>query len=460
MAFCLNCGTQLQDGAKFCPSCGTPAGGAAPAQPKPAVEKVGNIRKCPACGAEVPSMTAKCPECGHEFSGMETAGSIKEFFSQIMEIDARPRPSKQRDNTFKIKAGLFLGLVGILAVVGMFWESESGLETEQIAAGIAGVVIFGLILFRPKAHFTEDDNSKKTLIENFPIPNSKEDIMEFLILASSKIAPASGFSSAALLQKEWNKIWAIKCRQVYTKADIALAGDEKSLSTINGIRGKIEKSLRQAQKQSLMINTAAAAAVIALGMLLLINTSSVFVKIPESRTWETDKIELDGVFLKHFKVVGDGVTLTPDLDLSIEDYSPKIILTMAVECISPFAPEFEKKLAEVRNSKGWKETDQCTYTQLFSRFLINQNNDSTKISENDISSMADMETGDIKTLRLIFGVGDFYRNSKEREKKEAVVKLMEQPSLIIKSAVQYQITNRTKDAAEGTSHNTWQLVEF
>ncbi|MDR0818680.1 MAG: zinc-ribbon domain-containing protein [Oscillospiraceae bacterium] len=28
MAFCSNCGTQIDDGVKFCPSCGQPAGAA------------------------------------------------------------------------------------------------------------------------------------------------------------------------------------------------------------------------------------------------------------------------------------------------------------------------------------------------------------------------------------------------------------------------------------------------
>ena len=38
MAFCTNCGTQVNEGSKFCPSCGSPVGGGAPAaKEEPAV---------------------------------------------------------------------------------------------------------------------------------------------------------------------------------------------------------------------------------------------------------------------------------------------------------------------------------------------------------------------------------------------------------------------------------------
>lgn len=54
MPFCSNCGTKLEDSAKFCPSCGTPAGGGTPTAPSAqATEKVGNIHKCPSCGVAV-----------------------------------------------------------------------------------------------------------------------------------------------------------------------------------------------------------------------------------------------------------------------------------------------------------------------------------------------------------------------------------------------------------------------
>jgi hypothetical protein len=448
----------MEDGAKFCPSCGTPAGGAVSVTAKPAVEKAGNIRKCPACGAEVPSMTATCPSCGHEFSNVGIADSIKEFFNRIVEMDSRPR--SKRENTFKIKIALFFGLVVVLAAAGFFiYDFEGSLEMYQVIIGIATIVIVALILFLPRAHFTDEDNAKKTLIENFPIPNSKEDLIEFLILASSKVVPANGFSNAAVLQREWNKIWAIKCRQVYTKADIAFAGDEKSVSTVKNIREKTEKPIRQAKKQALLTVAATAIAVITLGIAVFMNISSAVVKLPDPKTWEPDKVELAGSFFKHFKVAGNGVTLTPNPDIPSRAYGPEVILTMEVECVSPFALELDKKLAETRKSKGWEEEDNCTYTLLEDSHLNIDPFQSRDIQKDVISSMTDMKEGDTKAIRVVVYV-PYFSSSSKREKKETVIRLMEQSSLIIESAVRYQITNRTKTAKEGTSFDTWTTVVF
>ncbi len=47
MPYCSNCGTEMQEGAKFCPACGTTANG----QPNPANEKKSGGLHCPHCGS-------------------------------------------------------------------------------------------------------------------------------------------------------------------------------------------------------------------------------------------------------------------------------------------------------------------------------------------------------------------------------------------------------------------------
>jgi hypothetical protein len=189
MAFCANCGTQLQDGVKFCASCGTPAGGAAPAvhAPPPAAEKVGNIRKCPACGVEVPGMTAVCPACGHEFSNVKVSQAVQDFFHKI--------------------------------------------QSETVEA------------------------RKLEMIASFPIPNSREDILEFAIMASSQIQPINGAMNIGVgylrmitLGKwkgpnvyKFNRAWKTKIKQVYTKGKIALASDKQALAQVEAMITDIKK---------------------------------------------------------------------------------------------------------------------------------------------------------------------------------------------------------------------------
>jgi hypothetical protein len=80
------------------------------------------------------------------------------------------------------------------------------------------------------------DAQKQGLIENFPIPNAREDMLEFLTLAVSKISGVntffSLFSQKAKTTMAWNEVWTKKCKQVLTKARISTASDPHTLEII------------------------------------------------------------------------------------------------------------------------------------------------------------------------------------------------------------------------------------
>jgi predicted amidophosphoribosyltransferase len=207
MAFCSNCGTQLQDGAKFCASCGTPAGGAVPAAsaPPPAAEKVGNVRKCPSCGAEVPAMTAVCPSCGHEFSGVQANSTVQAFFNKLMEMEQQAL------------------------------EKKSGPADPKMTVLKGLAKFYGASTLVPSA----DEKMRTEFISGFPIPNSKEDILEFVILASSRISSSGsglmgGMGGLAEKKKE-NELWKIKCEQAYTKAKMSFGSDKDAIARIESI---------------------------------------------------------------------------------------------------------------------------------------------------------------------------------------------------------------------------------
>jgi predicted RNA-binding Zn-ribbon protein involved in translation (DUF1610 family) len=90
MAFCSNCGTKMEDGAKFCPSCGTPAGGTAPVTVARS-SKDGEVIKCPSCGAPVGAFDVNCPECGHELRNRQASRSVAEFFERYSETTLKDR---------------------------------------------------------------------------------------------------------------------------------------------------------------------------------------------------------------------------------------------------------------------------------------------------------------------------------------------------------------------------------
>jgi hypothetical protein len=210
MAFCSNCGIKLEEGVKFCPSCGTQAVTAA----KPVVEKAGDIRKCPACGADVESFQTRCSSCGHEFSNVKVTSSVEQFFEKLNALDQH--------------------------------IYETGSDTQSLGSSLLNM--YGLGGTR------KGDKRRINLIESFPIPNAKEDILEFMIMASSRINYSGvkwmGNPNAMTESRElakYNNAWKSKIKQAYTKAKIAFVGDKETMAQIIPIMEEIAAAEKKAR---------------------------------------------------------------------------------------------------------------------------------------------------------------------------------------------------------------------
>ena len=138
MVFCSKCGKQLNEDDLYCSECGMPVSMCN--NHRKAVYE-GEIHKCPNCGEAVNSFVANCPTCGHEFRGANSSTSVREFAARIDEIEMS-RPAK----SFSFKK-----------------------------------------VFEDQNEISETDRRKIALIRSFVIPNTKEDLFEFLVLASSNI---------------------------------------------------------------------------------------------------------------------------------------------------------------------------------------------------------------------------------------------------------------------------------
>ncbi len=168
MAYCQNCGGQMADGAKFCPACGTAAGSAGNER-KTSYE--GEIKKCPNCGAVLSSMQAFCPDCGFELTARQESKAVKDFQNRLMALQDKYAQSMQDSRL-----------------------SESARDDIQ------------------------DANKKAiiSLIGSASIPNTVQDITEFMILASENLrANSSGGGD------DISEAWESKVKSVYDRAKIA-----------------------------------------------------------------------------------------------------------------------------------------------------------------------------------------------------------------------------------------------
>lgn len=115
--------------------------------PQPTNQKFGGVNKCPACGSIVESGSVKCHECGHTFVNVSGNNSVQRLSDILREIEARHQNTGEKKGM-----GGFLNNLG--RSIGLF---DSGREEEICTA-----------------------------INTFPIPNSKEDLIEFICFLKPK----------------------------------------------------------------------------------------------------------------------------------------------------------------------------------------------------------------------------------------------------------------------------------
>ena len=99
----------------------------------------------------------------------------------------------------------------------------------------------------------DDPVKKMNLIRNFPIPNTQEDVLEFMILASTNFM--AEFNLANNENKDITDAWLVKSEQCYQKALIIIKDGrrfEKVQHLYNDIQVKIHERKRQEKKKQCM----------------------------------------------------------------------------------------------------------------------------------------------------------------------------------------------------------------
>ena len=168
----------------------------------PKSDKFGDVKKCPACGAIVQSFTAICSDCGHSFSNIDAASSVTKLYEQLqlVESEERNRPIKEGGWLDKLQGS----------------TAKNDMETEQ------------RILKR-----------KASVVSGFPVPNTKEDILEFLSMAVPEANKKPNFLMMQTATGALYKAWFSKAEQVVMKARFSLKEDKRLLEEINRYANEI-----------------------------------------------------------------------------------------------------------------------------------------------------------------------------------------------------------------------------
>jgi hypothetical protein len=162
---------------------------ASPTVAAPKSEKFGDVKKCPGCGAIVQSFQTKCSDCGHEFSNIGANASIGKLFEMINSCE------NERESS---------------GIIGIFTNAYGGTDKTT--------------------------EKKKSIISGFPIPNTKDDILEFLSTAIPNAKQKGNhFTRNNPENKSHNDLastWKSKCEQIVMKAKFSMKDDKKTLDEI------------------------------------------------------------------------------------------------------------------------------------------------------------------------------------------------------------------------------------
>ena len=96
-------------------------------------------------------------------------------------------------------------------------------------------LINSLINKSKPSKWSTTDSRKEEMIMNFPVPNSREEIIEFITLSVSKIQNISiikRFDEEGKYLTKWNSIWKKKAEQVFTKAKLSMTDDKATIQSI------------------------------------------------------------------------------------------------------------------------------------------------------------------------------------------------------------------------------------
>ena len=229
MMFCPYCGTKLDDGARFCKNCGEAISGndrgdrkfrhEEPLSGNPTERKTvyeGYLHKCPSCGEVLEAFTTMCPSCGHEIRDAKASTSVRELALKLEIIAAQKMPSfEEKKSVMKM-------------IFGKDFKEEN--EADEAL----------------KRFESQKQQEMASLIVNFSVPNTKEDILEFMILAAPNIDVRHGTDD------DVTKAWIVKLDQVYQKAKISM-GRHPDFAQIETIYNQKKQELKKRKIRGFLI---------------------------------------------------------------------------------------------------------------------------------------------------------------------------------------------------------------
>ena len=206
----------------------------APSVAAPKSDKFGDVRKCPSCAAILQSFQTKCDDCGHEFTNIDAVQSSQKLFDLLQAATLRNSKSltdiehqkNQRLESLSQKHNSDGALVKIFA------GGSRGKNQEEEREDLIRELDQGRATIEKSIQ-----KEKANIIKNFPVPNSKEDLLELLAMATSNSYDNDGYVGVE------EEVWIQKTDQIYSKIQIVSSKDPEILEQATSMVVSLMKKL-------------------------------------------------------------------------------------------------------------------------------------------------------------------------------------------------------------------------
>ena len=165
----------------------------------PITQKINKTHnKCPNCQANIDASSTTCDYCKYDIVNRQSNASIQYLFKLLNEAEE----------------GRNSDPYGMFSSIGKLFSEA-----------------FSQIYGPGKV-----DRKKIEIISSFPIPTTKNDILEFLALAFPKAKPIGNIftrnSEKNKLHNQFVQVWKSKCEQIILKAKFSMKDDNETLTEI------------------------------------------------------------------------------------------------------------------------------------------------------------------------------------------------------------------------------------
>tara|TARA_B110000285_G_scaffold143386_1_gene160216 strand:+ start:363 stop:1085 length:723 start_codon:yes stop_codon:yes gene_type:complete len=165
---------------------------------KPTQKSSKIANKCPNCQAKIDASSTTCDYCKYDIVNRQSNASIQHLFKLLNDAEEGRKSDPK----------------------GMF--SSIGKVFSEAFSDITGP---GKV-----------DRKKMEIISSFPIPTTKNDILEFLALAYPKAKQIGNCftrnSEKNKLHNQFAQVWKSKCEQIILKAKFSMKDDKETLNEV------------------------------------------------------------------------------------------------------------------------------------------------------------------------------------------------------------------------------------